>query len=134
MLDLFSEDMRRNPYPTYDRLRGGLPVFHLAPFDLWIILDFEGVKRALVDHDTFSSDLSYVPGSGSPGEWVIFFDLPRHTKLRKRRAVGAAQGASRARPIAAANPLHAGPARRGLDLTEAFLGRRTLLFSESKLA
>jgi cytochrome P450 len=82
VLDLFSDDMRRNPYPAYDQMRQRSPVFHLAPFDLWIIFDFEGVKRALVDHDVFSSDLSHAPGSGNPGEWFIFFDPPRHTKLR----------------------------------------------------
>jgi cytochrome P450 len=81
-MDLFSDEMRRNPYPVYDRVRGISPVFHLAPFDLWMIFDFEGVKRALVDHDAFSSDLSHVPGHGNPGEWFIFFDPPRHTKLR----------------------------------------------------
>ena len=37
MFDLFSEEMRRNPYPAYDRLRAASPVLHLAPFDLWMI-------------------------------------------------------------------------------------------------
>jgi cytochrome P450 len=81
-LDLFSDDMRRNPYPVYDRRRADSPVFHLAPFDLWMIFDFEGVRRALTDHAAFSSDLSHVPGQGNPGEWFLFFDPPRHTKLR----------------------------------------------------
>ena len=81
-MDLFSEDIRRNPYPAYDRMRGVAPAFHLAPFDLWMIFDFEGVKRALTDHDSFSSDLSHIPGHGNPGEWFIFFDPPRHSKLR----------------------------------------------------
>ena len=82
MIDLFSDAMRRNPYPAYDRMRSGSPVFHLPPFDLWMVFDFDGVKRVLVDHDAFSSDLSHAPGSGNPGEWFIFFDPPRHTKLR----------------------------------------------------
>src|SRR5947208_1961021 len=82
MMDPFSDDMRRNPYPVYDQMRNGSPVFHLPPFDLWMIFDFEGVKRVLVDHDAFSSDLSHAPGNGNPGEWFIFFDPPRHTKLR----------------------------------------------------
>jgi cytochrome P450 len=82
MMDLFSDGMRRNPYPVYDQMRSGSPVFHLPPFDLWMIFDFEGVKRALVEHSVFSSDLSHVPGHGNPGEWFIFFDAPRHTKLR----------------------------------------------------
>ena len=81
-MDLFSDDVRRNPYPVYDQMRNDSPVFHLPPFDLWMIFDFEGVKRALLDHGAFSSDLSHSPGNGNPGEWFIFFDPPRHTKLR----------------------------------------------------
>ncbi len=81
-MDLFSDDTRRDPYPAYEQLRLGSPVFHLAALDLWMIFDFEGVRRALVDHDAFSSDLSLVPGQGNPGRWFIFFDPPRHTKLR----------------------------------------------------
>lgn len=81
-MDLFSDGMRRDPYPTYDLIRGVSPVFHFPPLDLWLIFDFEGVKRALVDHDAFTSDLSHAPGHGNPGEWFIFFDPPRHTKLR----------------------------------------------------
>jgi cytochrome P450 len=82
MFDLFSDAMRRDPYAAYDRLRSASPVFHLATLDLWMILDFEGVKRALVDHEHFGSNLAHVPGRGNPGEWFIFFDPPRHTKLR----------------------------------------------------
>lgn len=82
MLDLFADDMRRNPYPVYEQMRAHAPVFHLAAFDLWMLFDFDGVKRALVDHDAFSSNLANAPGHGNPGEWFIFFDPPRHTKLR----------------------------------------------------
>src|SRR5947209_15000630 len=74
--------MRRNPYAAYEQMRNASPAFRLPAFDLWLILDFEGVQRALVDHRTFSSDLSHAPGHGNPGEWFIFFDPPRHTKLR----------------------------------------------------
>jgi cytochrome P450 len=81
-LDLFSDEMRRDPYPSYDRMRVASPVLHLAQFDLWMILDYDGVRQALADHDAFSSDLSHVPGQGNPGEWFLFFDPPRHTRLR----------------------------------------------------
>jgi cytochrome P450 len=81
-MDLFSDGMRRNPYAAYERMRSGSPIVHLPSFDLCMILDFDGVKWALVDHGTFSSDLSHAPGHGNPGEWFIFFDPPRHTRLR----------------------------------------------------
>ncbi len=76
-MDFFSDAMRRDPYPIFDRLRAASPVFHVPPpFDAWLIFDYDGVKRALADHDTFSSA---VP---APRNWFIFFDPPRHTKLR----------------------------------------------------
>src|SRR6185437_7033303 len=82
MLDLFSEGMRRDPFTAYEQLRSQSPVVHLPAFDLWMIIGYEGVKRALVDHRTFSSDLSHSPGRKNAGEWFIFFDPPRHAKLR----------------------------------------------------
>jgi cytochrome P450 len=81
-MDLFSDEMRRNPYPAYDAVRAGSPVVHLPAYDLWMILDHDGVRRALTDHDAFSSDLSHAPGRGNPGEWFLFFDPPRHSRLR----------------------------------------------------
>jgi cytochrome P450 len=76
-MHLFSDEMRRNPFPVYDELRSSSPVFHAPPpFDMWMIFDYEGVKRALSDHDAFSSA---VP---APKNWFTFFDPPRHTKLR----------------------------------------------------
>ena len=81
-MDLVSPEMRRNPYPAYDLMRGAAPAFHLATSDVWLLFDYDGVKRALTDHAVFSSNLAYVPGHGNPGEWFIFFDPPRHTKLR----------------------------------------------------
>jgi cytochrome P450 len=82
MIDLFSDSMRRNPYLAYEQMRRHSPLFHLSAVNLWMILDFEGVKQALADHEAFSSDLSHASGHGNPGEWFIFFDPPRHTKLR----------------------------------------------------
>jgi cytochrome P450 len=82
MINLFSDDWRRNPYPALARMRSASPVFHVPAFDLWMILDYEDVNRVLVDHDAFSSDLSHVPGHGNPGEWFIFLDPPRHSRLR----------------------------------------------------
>jgi hypothetical protein len=77
MIDLFSDDVRRNPFPVYDRMRSSTPVLHVPPpFDAWMIFDYEGVKRVLDDHDAFSSR---VP---APRHWFIFFDPPSHTKLR----------------------------------------------------
>jgi cytochrome P450 len=75
-MDLFSDEMRRNPYPLYDQMRLSSPLLRVPPpFNAWLIFDYEGVKWALSDHAAFSSR---VPAP----QWFIFFDAPAHTKLR----------------------------------------------------
>ena len=77
MVDLFSDDVRRNPYSLYDQMRSLSPLLYVPPpFDGWLIFDYDGVKRALNDHELFSSR---VP---APRNWFIFFDPPAHSKLR----------------------------------------------------
>jgi len=82
MKNLFSAEMRRDPYPFYEQMRSRSPVFYAEALDLWMIFDYDGVKRALSDPATFSSSASPPGSSGPPPEWFIFFDPPRHTKLR----------------------------------------------------
>jgi cytochrome P450 len=79
-MNLFAPEMRRNPYPAYDRLRSASPLLHVPQMNFWMIFDYEGVKRAFSDHEAFSSSM-YKAGRGNP-EWFIFFDPPRQTKLR----------------------------------------------------
>jgi cytochrome P450 len=77
MIDFSSEELRRNPFPVYEVIRRQSPVLQVPPpFDAWMIFDFENVWRSVSDHDAFSSQ---VP---APKNWFIFFDPPRHTKLR----------------------------------------------------
>jgi cytochrome P450 len=77
MVDLFSDEVRRNPYPMYERMRNLSPLLYVpAPFDGWLLFDYDTVKRALNDQERFSSR---VP---APRNWFIFFDPPAHSKLR----------------------------------------------------
>jgi cytochrome P450 len=74
-MNLFSDEMRRNPYPLYDQIRSTSPLLCDPQSGLWMVFDYEGVKRVLNDYDTFSA-------SHGPAEWLIFSDPPRHTKVR----------------------------------------------------
>ncbi len=78
-MSLFNDDMRRNPYPMYEQLRAASPM-HVAAQDLWLVLDYDGVKRALHDSESFSSSVGGTRGISF--EWLLFMDPPRHTKLR----------------------------------------------------
>ena len=80
MMDLFSESFRRDPFPAYERLRSAAPVLHEPMTGLWLLSDYDGVKRALTDHEAFSSMVS--PPPSKPSQWLIFMDAERHTKLR----------------------------------------------------
>ena len=76
-MDIFSDDNRRNPYPLYARMRSMAPVFKVPPpFDAWMIFDYDGVKQALSDHESFSNRVK------APDDWFTFKDPPKHTKLR----------------------------------------------------
>ena len=71
---LFSDDMRRDPFAIYQRMRAQSPVYFEAQTGLWMIFDYHCVRWALTDHETFSS--KHGP------DWIVFTDPPRHTKLR----------------------------------------------------
>src|SRR5687768_13826829 len=75
MMNLFSDDIRRNPFPLYDQLRSASPLFRDPQSGLWMVFDYDGVKRVLNDHESFSSRIG-------PAEWMVFMDPPRHSKLR----------------------------------------------------
>jgi cytochrome P450 len=79
-MDFFSDEMRRNPYPLYAQMREVSPVLHLPQFDLWLIFEYDDVKRAVNDPAAFSSAASQ--GRSKPFDWLIFSDPPRHTKWR----------------------------------------------------
>ena len=80
MLESLGSALRRNPFPAYALMRRVAPVFHDRRHHLWMLFDFESVKRALHAPETFSSRAG--PPGGKPLDWLIFQDPPLHTKLR----------------------------------------------------
>jgi cytochrome P450 len=80
VINLFSDDMRRDPFPMYEQIRSASPLLYVAPLDLWGIFDYDGVKRALTDHEAFSSIVT--TATTTTPNWLVFSDPPRHTKLR----------------------------------------------------
>jgi len=62
-------------YPAYDQMRRMAPVCREPASGVWMVFDYEGVKRLLTDLQAFSS-------MGGPPEWMIFQDPPRHSRLR----------------------------------------------------
>ncbi|MEA2711980.1 MAG: hypothetical protein QOF78_4581 [Phycisphaerales bacterium] len=83
MLDFLTDDVRRDPYPLYAHMRASSPLLCVAPPNgPFMIFDYAGVRRALEDHEAFSSSASPAGATTNPLPWMIFFDPPRHTTLR----------------------------------------------------
>jgi cytochrome P450 len=80
MQQFFSDDLRRDPFAAYDRARAASPLLHDPRSGAWMVFDYDGVRRALQDHEAFSSS-GAAAGQSHP-DWFIFHDPPRHTLLR----------------------------------------------------
>lgn len=122
MINLFSVEARRDPYALYDQLRAVGPVIHDPRSSRWMLLDHASVRRALDDHESFSSMVS--PPPSAPSNWFIFTDPPRHAKLRALvmraftpRSVGGLE--PRIREIAA-SLLEPGLATGAMDMARDF--------------
>lgn len=77
---IFDDEMRRNPFPLFERLRSTFPVFREPESGAWMVFDHDSVKRVLQDPETFSSVVSEPEAKTS--QWLIFTDPTRHTQLR----------------------------------------------------
>lgn len=80
MMNFLSDDLRRDPYPLYEQMRSSSPLLHEPQSGMWLVFDYESVKRVLTDHDAFSSIVT--PPTGKAPDWLVFSDPPRHTKRR----------------------------------------------------
>jgi cytochrome P450 len=65
MHDLFSDAVRRDPFPLYAQLRASQPVLQVPGSDMWMLFDYASVKRALTDTQAFSSK-HRTPGGPRP--------------------------------------------------------------------
>ncbi len=79
-MNFFSDELRRDPFAAYDRARISSPVLPIPSLGLWMIFEYEEVKRAMTDHEAFSSSMAKANRPNPP--WLVFFDPPRHSKLR----------------------------------------------------
>lgn len=85
--DPYSEELRRDPYPTYRRLRDEAPLHHEPERGFYVLSRFADVDAAVRDPATFSS------ASGLTFEddeikrlnippTIVMMDPPRHTAFR----------------------------------------------------
>jgi cytochrome P450 len=83
-----------DPYPIFARLRESAPVQRSDLLGGWVVTRYDDVKAALNDSrlsaDRITPFLHHMDSSGRPvptlarivGNWAVFTDPPRHTRLR----------------------------------------------------
>lgn len=88
-IDIYSDAQILAPYETYAEMRALGPVVHMRPHDLHVLSRYEDVRRAAMDHRTFSSagGVSVNPvinamSATGPTSTTIASDPPLHSTLR----------------------------------------------------
>jgi hypothetical protein len=87
--DPFSEQVMRDPYPVYARLRAEAPCYHVAKWDCWALSRFEDVWQASMDAESYSTakgtTAAHLLTKVQPVTPMLnLMDPPRHTQLRSR--------------------------------------------------
>ncbi len=106
-IDLLSPDVRRDPFPVYERLRLEAPACQVDPGGLWALARYGDVASALQDTATYSSlgfRAALAPdwlGDDRLASSLIAIDPPEHTRLRGpiQRAFGRELIAQLERPL-----------------------------------
>lgn len=98
--DPTSPEFRANPYPYYDFLRMGMPIFYLADWNMWFCTRYEDCTALMRDSRLgleilrvkTREELGFMPKEAIPEKrqhlmrsqynWMVFRDPPDHTRLR----------------------------------------------------
>ena len=84
-IDLFSDEVLRDPYPTYAQLRATGPVVRMTRHDFVAVTRYAEVRQVLGDHERFVSGRGVGFNDGFNqvrSSSIIASDPPRHTMLR----------------------------------------------------
>ncbi len=87
--DPYSEEVIRDPYPIYARLREEAPCYHLPKWDAYALSRFDDIWNASMDNESYSTRLgttaSHLLTKVQPVTPMInLMDPPQHTVLRSR--------------------------------------------------
>jgi hypothetical protein len=87
--DPFSEDVIRDPYPIYARLREEAPCYHLEKWDAFALSRFEDIWQASMDAENYSTTqgttASHLLTKVQPVTPMLnLMDPPQHTQLRSK--------------------------------------------------
>jgi cytochrome P450 len=76
------EDLERDPYPIYRRLREEAPVCHVPAVGLTLITRWDDVQHIATHPEIFTADVDASPLTRTLGQNVLTVDGERHKRLR----------------------------------------------------
>jgi cytochrome P450 len=82
--DVTVEDLERDPYPVYARLRATAPVAYVPAVDLWLVTRWADVRTVAGDPAGFSAEMDDSPldlAFGGPS--ILTTDGPAHRDIRR---------------------------------------------------
>ena len=83
----FSEEVMRDPHPTYKKMRREAPVYHIEEYDAWALSKFDDIWTCAMDSKHFSAakgtTSSHLLTKVQPVTPMLnMMDPPQHTTLR----------------------------------------------------
>lgn len=85
-IDLWSDDVLADPYPTYAALRALGPVVWLSRENAWVVTHHAAIKEAMLNAETFTSrhGVWMNPPLNKAGEGILLLeDDPNHARMRR---------------------------------------------------
>jgi cytochrome P450 len=76
------EQLERDPYPIYRRLRDDAPVCHVPAVELTLITRWDDVQHIATHPEIFTADVDSSPLTRTLGQNVLTVDGERHRRLR----------------------------------------------------
>jgi cytochrome P450 len=85
--DPFSEAVRNDPYPWYERLREEAPAYYMEPYDAWALSRFQDIWDASADTASYSAAKGTTPAQlltkDQPvAPMINLMDPPQHSQMR----------------------------------------------------
>ena len=86
--DPYSDEVMRNPWPSYERLRREAPVYYSEKYDAWFLSRFEDIWQATLS-DALTAEQGVTPAAvllkqpPPPDPVFSMLDLPRQRDYRK---------------------------------------------------
>ncbi len=81
-IDLYSQDIFRNPYPHLERIRATGPVVYNGLVDGWMITSDAQIRRTLTNFDRYTLDGAPPQRLFGPEAFIVIDEKPHHDALR----------------------------------------------------